>query len=127
MVIEFDFVIFDWIKTIGVIRRLFALTYEQRFFEKLEEIKSFSILDKLNTEQQAFMERAMATPTYSLKLISGQGVRSYVISEVKGQIPGMTVVKSDTFALSTDEKQSFVLIDKDELKTLTTTKSADLK
>ncbi len=98
----------------------------KRFFEKIEEIKSFSILDKLNTDQQVFMERAMATPTYGLKLISGQGVRSYVISEIKGQIPGMNVIKSDTFALSTDERQSFVLIDKDELKTLAT-KSIDLK
>lgn len=98
----------------------------KRFFEKIEEIKSFSILDKLNTDQQVFMERAMATPTYGLKLISGQGVRSYVISEIKGQIPGMNVIKSDTFALSSDERQSFVLIDKDELKTLAT-KSIDLK
>lgn len=97
------------------------------FFEKLGEIKSFNILEKLTTEQQSFMERAMATPSYSLKLISAQAVRSYVISEVKSQIPGMTVVKSNTFALSTDEKQSFVLIHKDELSTLTTTKSTDLR
>ncbi len=98
----------------------------KRFFEKLEEIKSFSILDKLNTEQQVFMERAMATPAYSLKLISAQGVRSYIVAEVKGEIPGMTVVKSDTYALSTDERQSFVLIDRSELKTLST-RSPDLK
>ncbi len=98
----------------------------KRFFERLEEIKSFSILDKLSTEQQVFMERAMATPAYSLKLISAQGVRSYIMAEVKGQIPGMSVVKSDTYALSTDERQSFVLLDKSELKTLST-RSTDLK
>jgi Domain of unknown function (DUF4340) len=98
----------------------------KKFFERLEEIKSSSILEKLTTEQQIFMEQAMASPAMSLKLISGQGVRTYVVGQVKGQIPGMNVIKSDTFALSTEEKQSFILIDKDELKILST-KSEDLK
>jgi hypothetical protein len=98
----------------------------RKFFDRLEEIKSFSILDKLTTEQLVFMQKALATPAYGLKLISAQGVRTYVIGQLKGQIPGMNVVKSDTFALSTDEKQSFILIDKDELKMLST-KSSDLK
>lgn len=98
----------------------------RRLFEQLEQIKSYSILDKLNTDQQVFMEKAMATPTYSLKLISNQGVRTYVVGQVPGQIPGMTVVKSNTYALSTEEKQSFVLIEKDELRVFTT-KSNDLK
>jgi hypothetical protein len=98
----------------------------RKFFDRLEEIKSYSILDKLTTEQQSFMEQAMATPAISLKLISAQGVRTYVVGQVKGQIPGMNVVKNDTFALSTDEKQSFILIEKDELRMLTT-KSSELK
>lgn len=97
-----------------------------KFFERLEEIKSFSILDKLNTDQQEFMERAMATPVWSLKLISAQGVRAYVLGQVQGQLPGMNIIKSDTYALSTDEKQSFVLIEKNELKMLST-KSQELK
>ncbi|WP_408096313.1 DUF4340 domain-containing protein [Peredibacter sp. HCB2-198] len=98
----------------------------KRFFERLEDMKSFSILDKLNTDQQVFMEKVMATPEYSLKLISASGVRTYVIAPIKGQIPGMNVVKSDTYALSTDERQSFVLIDKDQLRMLST-KSSELK
>jgi hypothetical protein len=97
-----------------------------KFFSRFEEIKSFSILDKLNPDQKTFMEKALATPAYSLKLISGQGVRTYIIGQVPGQIPGMNVVKGDTYALSTEEKQSFVLIDKDELKVFTT-KNTDLK
>jgi hypothetical protein len=101
-------------------------TKVKKFFERLEQINSFSILDKLTTDQQIFMEKAMATPSYSLKLISSQGVRTYVVGQVPGQIPGMNVVRANTFALSTDEKQSFVLIDKDELKVFTT-KSSDLK
>ena len=98
----------------------------RKFFDRLEEIKSFSILDKLSTEQLTFMQKVLSEPAYGLKLVSSQGVRTYLIGHVKGQIPGMNVVKSDTFALSTDEKQSFILIEKDELKMLST-KSSDLK
>lgn len=101
-------------------------TKVKKFFEKIEEIKSSSILDKLSNEQKAFMEETLSLPAWSLKLITGQGVRTYVIGRVKGEIPSMNVVKNDTYALSTDEKQSFVLIEKEELKILNT-KSNDLK
>lgn len=97
-----------------------------KFFDRMEEIKSYSILDKLNAEQLAYMQQTMASPEITLKLISGQGVRSYLLGQVKGQIPGMNAVKGNTYALSTDEKQSFILIDKDELRMLST-KSSDLK
>lgn len=97
-----------------------------KLFERLEEIKSYSILDKLNTDQQTYMEKVMATPEYSLKLISSSGVRTYVMAPLSGQIPGMNVVKSGSYALSTDEKQSFVLIEKDDIKMLAT-RPADLK
>jgi len=97
-----------------------------KLFERFEEIKSYSILDKLNTDQQAFMEKVMATPEYSLKLISTSGVRTYVMAPLSGQIPGMNVVKSGTYALSTEEKQSFILIDKDEIRMLGT-KPSELK
>lgn len=96
------------------------------FFGRLEDIKSFSILDNLTTDQQTFMLQTMATPDYSLKLISAQGVRTYVMGHITKQIPGMNVIKNDTYALSTEEKQSFVLLEKTELKVLNT-KSTELK
>lgn len=89
-----------------------------RFFEKVEDIKSYSILDKLTPEQQSFMEKTMSTPTYSLKLITEQGVRTYLIGEIVGSIPGLPGVKNNTYALSTDEKLSFVLLDADQLRVL---------
>lgn len=98
----------------------------RKFFEKIEEIKSSSILDKLSNEQNSFLEQSLSIPSWSLKLISSQGVRTYVIGKLKGEIPSMNVGKADQFVLSTDEKQSFVLIEKDELKILNT-KSSDLK
>lgn len=97
-----------------------------RFFSQLEDIKSYSILEKLTPEQQAFMQQTMGSSTTSLKLITDQGVRSYMVAQIKGQIPGMSGIKSDSYALSTDEKTSFVLIEGNELKILNT-KSADLK
>jgi hypothetical protein len=97
-----------------------------KFFENLEEMKSFSILNNLTKEQQVFMDKTMATPAWSLKLISAQGVRTYLIGELQSDIPGTNVFRNGTFALSTDEKQSFVLVDREELRILST-KSLDLK
>ena len=113
----------QWVDQNGV---LLQEAKVRKYLERLEDIKSSSILDKLNSDQQAHMEKAMANPQYSLKLITTQGVRSYIVGQVTGQIPGMNVVKSDTFALSTDERQSFVLIDRDQLKILNT-KANELK
>lgn len=96
------------------------------FFERLEEINSFSILDNLTSDQQAFMLQSMAEPAYRLKLVSALGVRTYIIGHIPKQIPGMNVVKSDTYALSTDEKNSFVLLEKSELRALNT-RSSELK
>jgi hypothetical protein len=97
-----------------------------KYFERLEDLKSFSILSNLTGPQQEFMESALATPIYTLKLISAQGVRSYFVSEVKNGIPGMNLARSNFYALSSEEKKSFVLIDKENLKAFTL-KSTDLK
>jgi hypothetical protein len=113
----------QWLDQNGTV---LSQTKVKRFIERLEEVKSYSILDSLNTDQQIFMEKIMANPSYSLKLISGQGVRTYMVSEVSGQIPGLSVVKGPTYALSTDEKKSFVLIGRDELRSFAT-KSSELR
>jgi hypothetical protein len=88
----------------------------QKFFERLEDLKSFSILSNLSGPQQQFMETAMASPVYTLKIITAQGVRSYIISEIKNGITGMTLQKNNFYALSSDEKKSFVLLDTDQLR-----------
>lgn len=91
----------------------------KKYFERLEDLKSFSILSNLTGPQQEFMETVMATPIYTLKLITAQGVRSYFLSEIKSGIPGMNLARSNFYALSSDEKKSFVLLDKDQLKAFT--------
>lgn len=98
----------------------------KKYFDRLEDLKSFSILNDLTGAQQTFMEAALATPIYTLKLISAQGVRSYFVSEIKNGIPGMNLARSNFFALSSEEKKSFVLLDKDNLKAFNL-KSADLR
>lgn len=113
----------DWVDQAGVVLNGQKVN---RFFERLEQIKSYSILDKLNQDQQIFMEQKLATPLYSLKLISSQGVRTYVVADMNGQIPGLNVVRGDSVALSTDEKKSFVLLEGNEVKILAT-KASELK
>lgn len=97
-----------------------------KFFERLEDLKSFSILNNLTEKQQLFLENAMSSPAFSLKIISSQGVRSYMVSEIKNGVPDLGLSKSHFYALSSDEKKSFVLIELDQLKLLST-KSNDLK
>jgi hypothetical protein len=98
----------------------------EKFFERLEDLRSSSILEHLNIEQQEFMDKVMANPVYGLRLITGQGVRSYLIGEVKGGVPGMNMTNETRYALSSEDKKSFVLIDKDQLRMFSTT-SKDLK
>lgn len=97
-----------------------------KYFERLVDLKSFSILDALTTAQQEFMESALATPIFTLKLITAQGVRSYFVSEIKNGIPGMSLSRNNFYALSSEEKKSFVLLDKEQLKAFSL-KSNELK
>ncbi|MGE3610824.1 MAG: DUF4340 domain-containing protein [Bacteriovoracaceae bacterium] len=96
-----------------------------RFFENLEDVKSSSILDKLTPEQIELMKKSVATPIYTLKLISNQGVRNYLIGQINGQIPGINIPE-DSYVLSSDEKNSFIIIGREQLR-IFGTKSSDLK
>ncbi len=91
-----------------------------KFFSRLESIKSFSIIDKLTAAQKEFMEKTVSSPVYTLKLISAQGVRSYVVGEIEGSIPGLNQATQGTYALSSDDRDSFVLINRDQLNVLGT-------
>lgn len=98
----------------------------EKFFRDLEDLKSFSILENLSPEQKEFMDKIMATPVITMKIISGQSVRNYQIGEIKGSIPNTPTVKGPVFALSTEDRKSYVLLNKDELKILNI-KPNDLK
>lgn len=113
----------QWIDQNGI---PLSLEKVNRYLERLEDLKSFSILNDLTKEQQEFMAQEMASPVYSLKLITAQGVRSYVVSEIKEGIPGTNLGKSDFYALSSEERKSFVLLEKDQLKPFAI-KTTDLK
>lgn len=96
-----------------------------KFLDRLEALKSTSILENLTPEQKDLMDRATAVPLYSLKLITTQGVRTYIVGEVKGGIPG-TSISGTVYALSGEERKSYVLIDKDQLRVFAT-KTNELK
>lgn len=91
----------------------------EKLFERLENLKSTSILENLNAEQQSFMDKVMGSPLFGLRLISDKGVRSYVIGQINGPIPGMPGTNETRYAMSSEERKSFVLIDKDQLKIFT--------
>lgn len=95
-----------------------------KFLERLEGLKSSGVLENLTTDQKDYLDRATAVPLYTLKLISTQGVRTYVIGEVKG-IPG-TSITGLTHVLSGEERKSYVLIEKDQLR-IFGTKVSELK
>ena len=97
-----------------------------KFFERLEDLKSFSILSSLTSEQQKVMETTLATPDFTMKLITAQGVRSYFITEIKNGLPGISVGKNQFLALTTDDKKSFVLLESDQLK-IFALKTSELK
>jgi hypothetical protein len=97
-----------------------------KFFERLEDLKSFSILSSLTNEQQKVMETSLATPDFTMKLITAQGVRSYFITEIKNGLPGISVGKNQFLALTTDDKKSFVLLESDQLK-IFALKTSELK
>jgi hypothetical protein len=48
------------------------------------------------------------------------------VSEIKNGIPGMNLSQSNFYALSSEEKKSFVLIEKEQLRAFTL-KSSELK
>jgi hypothetical protein len=87
-----------------------------RFFERLEEVKSFSILENLTTDQLTYMQNLVANPSYTLKLITAQGMRSYILTEVKNGVPGMSLGQNRFFALASEDKKTFVLIDDDQAR-----------
>jgi hypothetical protein len=114
----------QWLDQAGV---LLSDTKVEKFFERLSNLKSLTILDKLNNDQKAYLIAALATPQYSLKVITGQSVRTYVIGEVKGPGPAdLKLPAGSNYALSSDEKASFVLVDKEQLRVLDT-KAKELK
>ncbi len=102
----------EWVDQSGEVQNASKVT---RFFEKLEDLKSQKILENLTPEQKTAMDESVATPLYSLKIISGTGVRSYIVGEVKNPINGLGL-SLPTFVLTSEDKKSFVTINKDELK-----------
>jgi hypothetical protein len=102
----------QWLSDTGVV---LSEDRVKKFIERLEALKSTSILENLTPEQKDVMDRATAVPLYSLKIITTQGVRTYVIGMVTGGIPG-TSINGTVYALSGEERNSYVLIDKDQLK-----------
>src|SRR5690606_147208 len=68
----------------------------RRFLTRLEEMKSYSVLEKLNTDQQSTMEKVVSSPSYRMKLTTTQGTRELSLSEMKGSINGLGGIKNNS-------------------------------
>ncbi len=87
------------------------------FMEKIESIKSSSILENLNVEQKNFLNNLLSKSLYSLKIISNIGVRSYFFSELKKDPlnPNLPDEVFGSFVMASEERDSFILINNQEL------------
>lgn len=99
-----------------------------KFFERLQEIKSNTILDDLTANQKDFMNKVMSSATYTLKIISNQGVRNYFFAEIKDSIEATGLPKEvqGSFVMASEDRDSYVLLHKEQLKVFQT-RSKDLK
>ena len=102
----------EWVDQAGAVQNEAKVT---KFFDRLEALKSQKILENLTPEQKIEMDKSVATPLYSLKIISGTGVRSYMIGEIKSAIAGLDV-PLPAYVLTSEDKKSFVTIDRDSIK-----------
>lgn len=114
-----------WVDQTGMV-----LTEEKvkRFFAKLEDMKSSSILDDLTTVQKEFLNKVMASSSYTMKIISNQGVRNYQFGEVKGNVEaaGLPKEAQGSFVMTSEDRDSFVILGSEQLR-IFQTRAKDLK
>lgn len=114
-----------WVDQNGI-----ALTEEKvkRFFARLEEMKSASILDDLTTTQKEFLNKVMASSSYTLKIISNQGVRNYQFGEIRGNVETSDLPKETmgSFVMTSEDRDSFLILDRGQLG-IFQTRGKDLK
>lgn len=103
----------DWVDQLGVVQNADKVA---KFFERLDDLKSVKILENLTPEQKEAMDKTVATPLYSMKMISSVGVRSYFVGELKNPILGLDL-NLPVLVLTSEDKKSFVTIERDALKT----------
>ncbi|HXH29234.1 MAG TPA: DUF4340 domain-containing protein [Bacteriovoracaceae bacterium] len=86
--------------------------------ERIQNIKSYTVLEGLSEDQNATLRKAMVTPAQTIKLVSTAGVRTYTFYEIKEKLPGLDEPKGPAYFLTTEDKRSIILIDPGELRFL---------
>lgn len=98
---------------------LLATSKVEKFIERLSELRSSSILENLSNDQRETLEKVMNTPVLEMRIRTEFGERTYVIGELRGGIPNMPLGAEARYVLSNEEKNSFVLLNRDQLRVLT--------
>ena len=96
------------------------------FIERLLDLKSLSILEKLNDDQLASLQSTVATPVVSFKLVTRNGIRSYRIGEIKPGLEGLGLAGEAKYVFTNDERISFSALGKDQLRVFNV-RSSELK
>lgn len=96
------------------------------FIERLLDLKSLSILEKLNESQIAGLQKTVATPVVNFKLVTRNGIRSYRIGEVETGLEALGLSGEGKYVFTNDEKMSFSVLGKDQLRVFSL-RSLDLK
>jgi len=109
----------NWMDQNGV---LLASNKVREFIDKLESIRSQSILDNLSAEQKEFLNKIVSASVYTLKIISTVGVRNYFFGHLKDSpvLPDLPKEIRGSFIMSSEDKDSFVIIHNEELQFLNT-------
>jgi len=109
----------NWMDQNGVV---LATNKVKEFIDRLESIRSQSILDNLSNEQKEFLNKIVSTSVYTLKIISTVGVRNYFFGHLKEatDLPDLPKEIRGSFVMSSEDKDSFVIINNEELNFLNT-------
>jgi Domain of unknown function (DUF4340) len=106
----------QWVDQEG---QILSETKLSRLFENLEKIEGQAILENLAKEQKDYLSQTLSVPLYGLKLISEQGTtRTYIFGIIEGQVPNLQTATQGKVILSSDDKESFTILDQSVLKIL---------
>ncbi len=86
------------------------------FIERLLDLKSNSILEKLNDAQLGVLQKTVASPVVNFKLVTRNGIRSYRIGEIQTPLEGLGLSGDAKYVFTNDEKMSFSVLGKDQLR-----------
>lgn len=109
----------------GVNQRLLSTTKVKDFLTQLTELKTQTILDRITPNMQEVLDKALATPLYSMIVEDRQGQSAtYTISGIINSIPDVKMEKKQNVIIQVSDRLSPYVVNKDVIKIFTQTQSS---